>query len=96
MKQNIPTIYCYGDEVKVMINADGIVLASCGLSNLVCSDPIKDYDSEQTFRGLNIEELSRILHDYANIHVAESFDEVVFNDNKKESIFKKIFRRNRK
>lgn len=93
MKQKGPTIYCYGDEVRVMISEDGVILSSCGLSSLICSDPVIDYDIERTFRGITVDELSCILHDYGNIHIAESFDEAVLNDHKKDNIFKRLFKK---
>ena len=31
--------YCYGDNVRVMFDEDGILVASTGLSNLICFDP---------------------------------------------------------
>lgn len=95
MKEERTTMYCYGDDVRVLISADGIVLASCGLSGLICYDPIKCYENELSFRGLTVSELSDILHEYGNIHVAESFDEVVLYENKKANILQRIFR-NRK
>ena len=95
MKDKGPIVYCYDDDVRVMISSDGIVLASCGLSGLICYDPIKCYENELSFRGLTVSELSDILHEYGNIHVAESFDEVVLYENKKTNILQRIFR-NRK
>ena len=29
MKDKGPIVYCYDDDVRVMISSDGIVLASC-------------------------------------------------------------------
>lgn len=95
MKNNGTVIYCYGDDVRVMISSDGIVLASCGLSSLICYDPARTYESEITFRGITVEELSGILHEYGNIHVAESFDEVVLEERKKSNILQRIFRNRR-
>ena len=45
MKDKGPIVYCYDDDVRVMISSDGIVLASCGLSSLICCDPSKTYES---------------------------------------------------
>lgn len=95
MKDKGPIVYCYGDDVRVMISTDGIVLASCGLSSLICYDPSKTYESEATFRGMTAEELSGILHDYGNVHVAESFDEIVLGENKKPNLLQRIFRNRR-
>lgn len=92
------SIYCYGEDVRVMFNEDGILMASTGLSNLICFDPALSSEIETSLRGKTVQELSDILHDYGDIHVASEFDETVLRDfnNNKESILKRIFRNRNK
>ena len=80
--------YCYGDNVRVMFDEDGILVASTGLSNLICFDPALSSEIETSLRGKTVQELSDILHDYGDIHIASEFDETVLRDfnNNKESI----------
>lgn len=90
------SIYCYGDDVRVMFNEDGVLIASIGLSNLICFDPALSSDIENSLRGKTVQELSDILHDYGNIHIASEFDETVLRDFNKESVLKRIFRNRNK
>ena len=90
--------YCYGDNVRVMFDEDGILVASTGLSNLICFDPALSSEIETSLIGKSFQELSDILHDYGDIHIASEFDETVLRDfnNNKESILKRIFRNRNK
>lgn len=92
------SIYCYGDNVRVMFDEDGILVTSTGLSNLICFDPALSSEIETSLRGKTVQELSDILHDYGDIHIASEFDETVLRDfnNNKESILKRIFRNRNK